>query len=162
MNTSAAPADPGLYPLTLFYDAACPVCALEMDHLRERNAAGRLLFVDINTPGFDAGRYGTSYAAMDAQIHGLRADGELVHGVQVLRLAYEAVGLGWLWAPMRWAPLAPVADVAYRVFARHRQAISRTAAPLINGLRRWRAWRMSRRMATCQGGACEMPPRQER
>ena len=24
------------YPLTLFYDAACPVCSLEMDHLRER------------------------------------------------------------------------------------------------------------------------------
>jgi predicted DCC family thiol-disulfide oxidoreductase YuxK len=31
----------------LFYDAACPVCALEMDHLRERCHDGRLRFVDI-------------------------------------------------------------------------------------------------------------------
>src|SRR5262245_25248882 len=42
------------YPLTLFYDASCPVCALEMDHLRERDIEGRLIFVDIGAPGFDA------------------------------------------------------------------------------------------------------------
>ena len=30
--------DRSTYPLTLFYDAGCPVCALEMDHLRARNA----------------------------------------------------------------------------------------------------------------------------
>jgi predicted DCC family thiol-disulfide oxidoreductase YuxK len=40
------------YPLTLFYDADCPVCSLEMDHLRARNDAGKLRFVDIAVPGF--------------------------------------------------------------------------------------------------------------
>ena len=39
------------YPLTLLYDAQCPVCALEMDHLRSRNDAGRLRFVDISAAG---------------------------------------------------------------------------------------------------------------
>ena len=42
-----------IYPLTLYYDGACPVCALEMDHLRSRDAAARLVFVDIAAPGFD-------------------------------------------------------------------------------------------------------------
>ncbi|MEQ1806344.1 MAG: DCC1-like thiol-disulfide oxidoreductase family protein [Burkholderiaceae bacterium] len=39
-----------IYPLTLLYDATCPVCALEMDHLRSRNAAGQLVFVDRSHP----------------------------------------------------------------------------------------------------------------
>ena len=30
------------YPLTLLFDGHCPVCTLEMDHLRERDVAGRL------------------------------------------------------------------------------------------------------------------------
>ena len=47
-----------LYPLTLLYDADCPVCSLEMDNLRARDAEGRLVFVDIAAPGFDAGRHG--------------------------------------------------------------------------------------------------------
>lgn len=145
-----------IYPLTLLYDAACPVCALEMDHLRARNDAGRLVFVDISAPGFDPTPYGASYEAMDAEIHALRADGQLMKGVQVLRLAYEAVGLGWVMRPAGWGPLRGPADVAYRAFARHRRTISRAAAPLIEGVRALRAWQMARRMRRCAEGACTM------
>ena len=92
-------------PLTLFYDAACPVCSMEMDHLRERDHGGRLRFVDISAAGFDAASYGTTAAAMDAEIHGLLPDGTMLRGVEVLRRAYEAVGLGWVLKPTGWAPL---------------------------------------------------------
>lgn len=143
-----------IYPLTLLYDANCPVCALEMDHLRARNDAGRLVFVDISVPGFDPTPYGASYEAMDAEIHALRADGQLMKGVQVLRLAYEAVGLGWVMRPAGWGPLRGPADVAYRAFARNRRTISRVAAPLIDGVRALRAWQMARRMRQCTDGAC--------
>ncbi len=145
-----------LYPLTLFYDAGCAVCALEMDHLRARNRHHRLTFIDITQPGFNASAYGVTLADMNAELHGQRADGEVIHGVQVLRLAYEAVGLGLFWRPVAWAPLRPLADLAYRAFARHRQPISRAAAPLIHGLRAWRARRMARRMGACANGACDM------
>src|SRR6266700_6340460 len=90
------------YPLTLFYDAACPVCALEMDHLRERDRHGRLIFIDIGAPGFDAAAHGTTLAAMNAQIHAKRPDGSMLIGVEVLRLAYDAVGLGWLLQASSW------------------------------------------------------------
>ncbi len=145
---------PLTYPLTLFYDAACPVCALEMDHLRERNRDGRLVFIDIGTPGFDPSVYGVTLADMNAEIHAQRADGTVIRGVGVLRLAYQAVGLGWLWAPTEWPLMRPLVDAAYRVFARHRQPISRATAPLINSLRGWRARRVLHRMRDCTNGAC--------
>jgi len=143
------------YPLTLFYDAACPVCSLEMDHLRERDHAGRLRFVDIGAPGFDAAAHGATLQAMNAEIHARRADGSMLKGVEVLRLAYDAVGLGWVLRASAWPPLRPAFDGAYRVFARHRLAISSAAAPLIGALRGWRARRMARRMHACSSGVCE-------
>jgi len=142
------------YPLTLFYDADCPVCSLEMDHLRARNRDGRLVFVDIAAPGFDPGACGATLAQMDAEIHALRPDGTLIRGVEVLRLAYAAVGLGWVLQPTGWAPLRPLFDAGYRVFARHRRAISHAAAPLIDAVRAARARRVASRMRDCGSGSC--------
>ena len=138
------------YPLTLLYDAGCAVCSLEMDHLRERDHDGKLRFVDISAPGFDAAPLGATLAALDAEIHGVLPDGSVIRGVPVLRLAYEAVGLGWVTRPTGWAPLQPMFDAGYRVFARHRRFISLVAAPLINAVR---AQRMARRMNECASGA---------
>jgi predicted DCC family thiol-disulfide oxidoreductase YuxK len=145
------------YPLTLLYDAQCPVCSLEMDHLRERCRDGRLRFVDISQPDFDATPYGVTLAAMDAEIHGIRPDRSVIRGVGVLRLAYDAAGLGWVMRPTGWAPLRPLFDAGYRVFARHRRRISAAAAPLIDAIRARRARRMSHAMRACQGGACCVP-----
>jgi predicted DCC family thiol-disulfide oxidoreductase YuxK len=142
------------HPLTLFYDAACPVCSLEMDHLRERDTHGRLVFVDIAAPGFDVTAYGTTLAAMNAEIHARRPDGSMLHGVEVLRLAYDAVGLGWVMQASGWPLLRPLADVGYRVFTRHRTALSRAAAPLIHALRELRARQTLQRMNACGAGAC--------
>lgn len=144
-----------VYPMTLLYDGACPVCSLEIDHLRERDRGGRLVFIDIAAPGFDPVPHGATLEVMRMAIHGRLADGRLLTGVPVLRLAYEAVGLGWLWKPVAWGPLRPLADAGYRVFARHRQAISSSAAPLIAALRAVRARRLERRMRGCRAGRCE-------
>jgi predicted DCC family thiol-disulfide oxidoreductase YuxK len=146
-----------IYPLTLLYDAHCPVCALEMDHLRERTEVGKLVFVDIAAEGFDATLYGACLEAMDAEIHGVLPDGSLIKGVEVLRLAYAAAGLGWVMRPTGWAPLRPLFDRGYRVFARHRRRISGIAAPLIDAVRAMRARRTLQRMHECGSGACAAP-----
>jgi predicted DCC family thiol-disulfide oxidoreductase YuxK len=146
------------FPLTLFYDAACPVCALEMDHLRSRDAQGRLVFVDIARPGFDAAAYGLRREALDAVIHALRPDGTVMRGMPVLRAAYAAVGLGWVLRATGCAPLRPLADAGYAVFARHRRSISRGAAPFIHALRTRRARTLAARMARCgEEGGCQVP-----
>ena len=123
------------YPLKIFYDASCPVCALEMDQLRARDAAGRLELVDMSAPGFDAACHGFAHADLDAAIHAVRPDGTIVRGMPVLRLAYAAAGLGWLVRPTGFGPLRPAFDAAYRVFARNRKAISRALAPAIAAMR---------------------------
>ena len=142
------------YPLTLLYDAQCPVCSLEMDHLRARCTDGRLLFEDVSQPGFDAARFGLTFEAVDAEIHGIRPDGSVLRGVEVLRLAYAAAGLGWVMRPTGWAPLRPLFDLGYRVFARHRRRISVATAPLIDAIRAQRARRMAAAMRECRAGAC--------
>ena len=146
------------YALTLLYDASCPVCSLEMDHLRERDANGLLRFVDISAAGFDAARHGVTLDALNAEIHGVRPDGTVLRGVPVLRLAYEAAGIGWALRPTAWPVLRPAFDAGYRVFARHRQAISRVAGPLIGVIRARRAQRMTAQMRQCADGGCSLEP----
>lgn len=146
---------PSPYPFTVLYDRACPLCRMEMDWLQARNAEGRLVFVDISDPAFDPAPYGATLAAMDAQIHGRTADGRLLVGLDVLRLAYEAVGLARFAQPVVSGPLRPVFDQGYRCFARHRKAISRAAAPLVHGLQALRARRALSRMQGCRDGACQ-------
>ena len=110
------------YPLTLFFDAQCPVCRREMDSLRERDDAHRLRFADVRAADF-AVPAGTTLDRMLDAIHGRTADGRLVVGVETLRLAYRAVGLGWLIAPTAWPLLRAPSERAYLWFARHRFAM---------------------------------------
>jgi len=148
-----------IYPLTLFYDAACPVCSFEVDCLRDRSRDGKLVFVDIAAPGFDPSAHGATAAGMGAEIHGLCADGTMLRGVEVMRHAYDAADLGWVLRPTGWPMLRPFFDASYRVFARHRHEISRAAAPLVvvlRGLRARRARRTARRMSECADGACDI------
>lgn len=119
------------FPLTVFYDASCPVCALEMDALRRRDGCGRLNLVDMSAAGFDAGAHGFDARDLDAVIHAVRPDGTVLRGMEVLREAYAGAGLGPLLGATRWPLLKPVFDAAYAGFARHRHAISRAVAPLI-------------------------------
>lgn len=142
-----------IYPLTLYYDGACPICSLEMDHLRRRSTDGRLVFVDIAAPAFDSAAVGVTRAALMAEIHGRGGDGRLLRGLPVLRHAYAATGLGAWLAPSGWPLLRPFADLGYRVFARHRQGLSRTARPLIDALR---ACRSARRLQACRDGRCNL------
>ncbi|XVJ70585.1 MAG: DUF393 domain-containing protein [Rhizobacter sp.] len=137
-----------IYPLTLLYDANCPVCSLEMDHLRERDTAGRLVFVNMAEVGFDPSVYGVSLEDMNAVIHAMQADGRVLRGVEVLRLAYAAVNLGWVMRPTGWPLLRPAFDMGYRLFAKHRLRISAAIGPLITAVRDRRAKNKAQRMAS--------------
>ncbi|RZL03361.1 MAG: DUF393 domain-containing protein [Rubrivivax sp.] len=155
------------YPLTLLYDASCPVCRLEMNELRHRDDQGQLVFVDISAASFDlANHWPTSHPDnvphrptlqdMNAALHGIGPDGQVYTGVETIRLAYAAVGLGWWWAPTRWPLLRPLTELAYRWFARHRYGISARLAPLVSRLEQRRVQARLARMQRCHDGHCEM------
>jgi predicted DCC family thiol-disulfide oxidoreductase YuxK len=139
--------------VTLLYDASCPICSLEMDHLRARDTGGRLAFVDISAPDFDAAAWNTTLDALNAELHAVRPDGSHVVGVPALRLAYDAVGLGAWWAPTRLPGLEPVFAHGYRLFAHHRRRLSTWAVPLIAAVR---AHRTAAAMRGCHGGRCDL------
>ena len=82
--------------------------------------AGRLAIIDIARPEFDATKLGTSFETLMGSIHGVLPDGSLVEGMEVFRRAYAAVGHGWILAATGWPVLKPMADAAYRVFAKYR------------------------------------------
>ncbi len=141
------------YPLVLFHDGNCPVCRFDIANLEARNHEGRLQFIDIAAPDFRPEDYGKTLAELHAEIHARRPDGSFVTGMEVFRLAYRAVGLGWVVAPANFGPLKRPADLMYRVFARHRPRISRHFGFLFEALR---AWQASRRAQQCRGAQCSI------
>jgi predicted DCC family thiol-disulfide oxidoreductase YuxK len=111
--------------ITLLYDGDCPLCSREISALRRLDRGrGRIDFGDIAAPGFDPQPYGRDLEALMARIHGVLPDGSVLEGMEVFRRAYGAVGLGWILAPTRWPVVRPLADAAYRWFARNRRRLT--------------------------------------
>ena len=150
--------DPSVYPLTLYFDGACPVCSGEMHNLMLRNTAGQLRFVDISEPGFAAFPAGTDMRALMDLMHGVRADGRLAIGAEAIRLAYRGAQLGWIARIMDLPVLRTLCDRAYPVVARNRYRIPRPIVRLVfdTGLRRAAQRRAGR--SACRDGACDFQP----
>jgi predicted DCC family thiol-disulfide oxidoreductase YuxK len=125
------------WDLRLLYDGDCPLCSREVAWLRRLDRRSRIQFEDIAAPDFDAGSYGLDAQAVMARIHAVLPGGRVIEGLEVFRLAYAAVGLGWLLAPSRWPGVGRLFDAAYRSFARNRL--------------RWTG-----REAACEAGHCEV------
>ena len=119
---------PIVYPLTVFYDASCPMCATEMQALCERDRDGRLELVDCSAPEFDDEGLlaeGITREKLMTLIHARDARGQWLVGVDCFEAAYRAVGLeraARLWGHGR---LRPLFHRIYPWIARHRQALSR-------------------------------------
>ena len=120
-----------IYPLTLYYESACALCNGEMTNLMLRNTDGKLRFVDVSAPGFNSPPPGTTLDDLLELIHAQKADGSVVRGVEVFRLAYRAVGLDWVVAATGWPILGPMADKLYPVIARNRHRIPRALTHLL-------------------------------
>lgn len=116
------------FPLIIFYDASCPMCAGEMQALKSRDTGARLLLVDCSAADFDeAVLSGLPLRRRDliALIHARDAHGRWFVGIDVFELAYGAAGLEALagfWGSPR---LRPLLTRIYPWVARHRQMLSR-------------------------------------
>lgn len=123
---------------TILIDGECPLCCKEASFMRWLDGGKeRLAIVDIAGAGFDAARYGRTFEQLMGEIHGVRSDGTLVTGVEVFRLAYGAVGWGWVLAPTAWPGLRWVSDRLYVWFAENRLRLTGRAL--------------------CEGGRCKVP-----
>ncbi|RRD58734.1 DUF393 domain-containing protein [Comamonadaceae bacterium OH2545_COT-014] len=109
---------PATYPLTLYYDASCPLCAAEMHALLQRDAHGRLRLVDCSPPGFDGAPAGCTQAELMRLMHAQTADGRVLVGVPAFEAAYAAVGRQRVARALRHPLLGRLARALYPHLAR--------------------------------------------
>ena len=110
--------------VTVLFDSLCPVCRREVNLLKKIDRKGQLGVVDIADPDFKPESFGLTLDQCIGSLHAVRADGEIIHGMDTIRDMYNSVGLGWV---MGWTavwPFRPLADIGYRVFARYRPRFS--------------------------------------
>jgi predicted DCC family thiol-disulfide oxidoreductase YuxK len=104
------------WPLALYFDGNCPLCAREITILRRHAAQSRLLFVDINNAEFDAKALGFTFEQMQATLHACFADGRWVKGLDATLWSWRAAGLGFWATPLTWRALRPLLALGYRLF----------------------------------------------
>jgi predicted DCC family thiol-disulfide oxidoreductase YuxK len=124
------------WPLTLYFDGECPLCAREVKILRRHAIDSRLLFVDLGNDAFDAQALGFTLEQMQSSLHARFADGRWVSGLDATLWSWRAAGLG-VWAtPLTWRALRPLLAVGYRLFCHLRPHLAWLPHP--DGSRRCR------------------------
>ena len=106
--------------LEVFYDGGCPLCVREMDMLRNWDRDGRIQFTDIDARDFDATRLGKTQDQLMQKMHGRLPDGTWIHGVEVFRRMYTAVGYASIVWMTRLPLISQLLDLGYLIFARNR------------------------------------------
>lgn len=125
-----------LWPLTLYFDGDCPLCAREIKILRRRSKETRLLLVDISHDDFDATALGFTHDEMQSSLHARFADGRWITGLDATLWSWRAAGLGFWAAPLASRALRPLLKIGYRLFCRLRPHLAWLPHP--DGSRRCR------------------------
>lgn len=120
------------YPLTIYYDASCPLCAAEMHTIKETEFENKLILVDCSAENFnEPATCPANKAAMMERIHAVDAAGVWSKGVDVFAIAYQAGGfnkLGKFWGNKT---LRPILTRAYPLVADNRHWLSKTPLPFL-------------------------------
>ena len=127
------------YPLTVFFDGACPICVREIALMRRLDRRRRLVCCDFARPDYDTASINISPAELGRVIHARWADGSVITGVEVFRAMWEAVGLGFVAKLSRLSLVEPLVLNAYAWFARNRL-------------------RLTGRSHACTGDVCKSAP----
>lgn len=113
------------FPLRIFYDGACSVCATEVERYGRRDRDGRLILVDISDPRFDPAPFGISLADFMYQMHAIDRSGRVYRGVEAFWAIWQAFPastlLGLMGMLITLPVLNPLARLCYRGFARIRR-----------------------------------------
>lgn len=111
------------YPLTVYYDATCPLCVAEVGAMCARDTVGRLHLVDCSPLGFCTGP--APREALMTAMHAVDASGRVLSGVAAIRACRAAVGMPAGGALLDLPIVGALADRAYAVLARNRYRLPR-------------------------------------
>jgi predicted DCC family thiol-disulfide oxidoreductase YuxK len=120
------------YPLTIYYDASCPLCKAEMETIKETDFEQKLILVDCSTDSFTEPAFcPTNKADMMERIHAQDAAGQWLKGVDVFAIAYKAGGFNKLGKFWDSKTLRPILTRAYPFIADNRHWLSKTPLPYV-------------------------------
>ena len=115
--------------LTVFYDAACPLCRREIGFYQRREGADKVCWVDVNACGEGEVAPGLSKESALARFHVLDSRGQLISGGPAFARLWQELPAFRIWGRIFGSPpLVWLLDPAYRLFLRLRprlQAIAR-------------------------------------
>jgi predicted DCC family thiol-disulfide oxidoreductase YuxK len=122
--------------INVLYDSKCGVCKLEMDWLVSRdirlngpdNRKLRLTDLEDSFDETDTANGGIDYDTGMAAIYAIKHDGTVYKGVPVFEMAYDQVGLGWIWKLNNVPAINRFLNWGYEVFATNRTRITRGAS----------------------------------
>jgi predicted DCC family thiol-disulfide oxidoreductase YuxK len=74
---------------SIYYDGLCLLCSREIEHYRKQKGSDRFQFIDITSPGFDAGLYGLDPFKVHRVMHVRDTSGNLKTGVEAFRAIWK-------------------------------------------------------------------------
>ena len=148
------------YPITIFYDASCPLCMREVTILKRYDHANQIHLIDCSPKDF-ATVEGYGREAMMRLIHSRDAAGQWLVGAPVFAAAYRASGFASIASLWGNARLQPFWRVVYPWIADNRMLLSKLGATSAIGwvLHRLHARALKRTLAAskgCHSRVCEV------
>lgn len=110
--------------MLILYDGSCPLCCAKRDFLQRKDRQEKLAFKDIRAGDFPDLKIPVAIELLEREIHSMGPNGHILRGMDVIRAAYQEIGLGWLARPTSWPFLRPLFDCLYAFVARNRIHIS--------------------------------------
>ena len=129
--------DAPAFPITVFYDGSCSVCAAEIEHYRRQDHAGRLVLVNVGSANFRPEPYHISLQAFMYELHVIDRNGRVYKGIEAfwsIWQAFPAATLYGMLGTLVTLPLInPLARLCYRGFARIRRYLPKRSSDCTNG-----------------------------
>jgi predicted DCC family thiol-disulfide oxidoreductase YuxK len=149
-------------PITVFYDASCPICEAEMTALKARDLRDEICLIDCSSPTFDDSAFlmqGISRELMIKRIHGVDAIGRWYVGVDLFAVVYGVAQMKWLARFLGSSMLRPVLVRLYPWVADNRTIMSKLKLQGLfkSRLFKSRLFRQSSlvQQANCQSDSCK-------
>ena len=125
------------FPLRIYYDGSCNLCATEIERYSRMDREGRLIPVDISAPDFDPAPLGITLDELMYQMHAIDQAGTVYRNVEAFWAIWQAFPastlLGLMGTVITLPVVNPAARLCYRGFARIRRYLPRRDAACRTG-----------------------------
>lgn len=116
--------------LKIYYDGACHLCSMEINHYRKKDMNNQLEYVDISSPSFDAMTVPIDPMILNKYFHVQTTSGEWKAGVDAFAEIWKHVpGFTLAHKCADFRPTRLLMDFGYHVFARLRPLLPKKKCP---------------------------------